>query len=101
MLSKTLYRKRLDLIMMNIDKGFTIEIGLKCKDGMKYDSITKFYTKNGKLEAEYFYYKGFVNWLLSYNFSKGSLGELRKAKSSKVKKPFFNLKNGWFGYDDF
>ncbi len=86
--------------MMKFDKEFTIEHGLNCKDGMEYDSVTRFYTKTGKLEAEYFYYKGLVNWLLSYNFTKGSLGELRKAKSSKVKKPFFNLQKGWFGYND-
>ena len=70
------------------------------KNNMKYDQITKFYSDDGAIEAESFYYNGLVNWLLSYGFTNGSLGEMRKSKSSKTKKPFFSLSKGWYSYGD-
>ena len=70
------------------------------KNGMKYDQITKFYKDDGTIEAEYFYYNGLVNWILSYGFTNGSLGEMRKSTSSKTKKPFFSSSKGWYSYVD-
>ena len=51
--------------------------------------------KTGKVEAEYFYLKSKCNYLLSWGFSKDSLGELRKTKAHKAKKPFFSFQTGW------
>ena len=31
-------------------------------------------------------------------YTKDSLGELRKSKAHKTKKPFFSLQRGWFGF---
>ena len=42
----------------------------------------------GKIEAEYYYLKGMCNYLLSWGFTKDSLGELRKSKANKTKKTF-------------
>ena len=70
------------------------------KNSMKYDQVTKFYRDDGTIEAEYFYCNGLVNWLLSYGFTNGSLGEMRKSKASKTKKPFFSLSKGWYSYED-
>ena len=70
------------------------------KNDMKYDQITKFYSGDGTIEAEYFYYNGMVNWLLSYGFTNGSLNEMRKIKALKTKKPFFSLSKGWYSYGD-
>ena len=76
---------------------FKIEKKAATKNGMLYDSKTTFFSdKDGSVEAEYFYSKGMVNYLLSWGFSKESLGELRKSKANKTKKPFFNLQKGWF-----
>lgn len=76
---------------------FKIEDVSGTKDGMLFDRKVTFYDeKTGKVEAEYFYYKGMCNYLLSWGFSKDSLGELRKTKANKTKKPFFSLQNGWF-----
>ena len=70
------------------------------KNEMQYDQITKFYRDDGTIEAEYFYYSGLVNWLLSYGFTNGSLSEMRKSKALKTKKPFFSLSKGWYSYGD-
>ena len=76
---------------------FKIEDVSGTKDGMLFDRKVTFYDeKTGKVEAEYFYYKGMCNYLLSWGFSKDSLGELRKTKANKTKKPFFSLQKGWF-----
>jgi len=70
------------------------------KNEMQYDQIAKFYRDDGTIEAEYFYYNGLVNWLLSYGFTNGSLNEMRKSKALKTKKPFFSLSKGWYSYGD-
>ena len=76
---------------------FKIEDVSGIKDGMRFDRKVTFYDdKSGEVEAEYFYYKGMCNYLLSWGFSKDSLGELRKTKANKTKKPFFSLQKGWF-----
>ena len=80
---------------------FKIRQGFGNKDGHRYTSVTSFYNdKTGDLEGEYFYYKGLINWIISHGFTKDSLPEQRKIKATKTKKPFFNLKRGWFGYMD-
>ena len=80
---------------------FKVRQGFGNKDGHRYTSVTSFYNdKTGDLEGEYFYYKGLINWIISYGFTKGSLAEQRKIKATKTKKPFFNLKRGWFSYMD-
>lgn len=76
--------------------SFKIEIKSGVKSGYPYDSITTFYDKNDSIEAQYFYYNGMINWLISYGFINGSLNDMRKSKAHKVNKPFFNLKQGWF-----
>ena len=79
--------------------GFKIEDGLGVKDGMSFDrKVTFYHDKTGEIEAEYYYSKGKVNYLQSWGFSKDSLGELRKSKAHKTKKPFFSLQQGWFGF---
>lgn len=75
---------------------FKIEDILGTKNGMTFDRKVTFYD-NGKIEAEYFYLKGMCNYLLSWGFTKDSLGELRKTKANKTKKPFFSLQLGWHG----
>ena len=76
---------------------FKIEDVSGIKDGMRFDRKVTFYDdKSGEAEAEYFYYKGMCSYLLSWGFSKDSLGELRKTKANKTKKPFFSLQKGWF-----
>ena len=76
---------------------FRIEDGLHTKNDMPYDrKVTLFHENTGKVEAEYFYLKGMVNYLLSWGFTKDSLGEMRKSKAGKVKKPYFSLQRGWF-----
>ena len=66
------------------------------KDGMQFDRKVTFYDdKSGEVEAEYFYLKSKCNYLLSWGFSKDSLGELRKTKAHKAKKPFFSFQTGW------
>ena len=70
------------------------------KNEMQYDQITKFYRDDETIEAEYFYYNGLVNWLLSYGFTNGSLNEMRKSKALKTKKPFFSLSKGWYSYGE-
>lgn len=68
------------------------------KDGMQYSHKVDFFNdNNGKLEAEYYYNDTKVNYLISWGFNKGSVEESRKVKASKVKKPYFNLKDGWYG----
>ena len=80
---------------------FKIRQGFWNKDGHRYTSVTSFYNDNtGELEGEYFYYKGLINWIISHGFTKDSLPEQRKIKATKTKKPFFNLKRGWFSYMD-
>ena len=80
-----------------MEDGFKIEDFTGIKDGMSFDRKVTFYDdKSGEVEAEYFYYKGMCNYLLSWGFSKDSLGELRKTKAHKTKKPFFSLQQGWF-----
>ena len=77
---------------------FKIEDVSGVKDNMSFDRKVTFYDdKDGKIEAEYYYSNGKVNYLLSWGFSKDSLGELRKAKAHKTKKPFFSFQQGWFG----
>ena len=78
-------------------KMFEIVKGVGINGGMQFDSYTLFYDDKGCVEAQYFYNKGKCNYLLSWGFTKGSLGELRKSKAHKVKKPYFNLTKGWFG----
>lgn len=79
--------------------GFKIEDGLGVKDGMSFDrKVTFYHDKTGEIEAEYYYLKDKVNYLQSWGFSKDSLGELRKSKAHKTKKPFFSLQQGWFGF---
>ena len=76
---------------------FKIEDVSGTKDGMLFDRKVTFYDeKTGKVEAEYFYLKSKCNYLLSWGFSKDSLGEFRKTKANKTKKPFFSLQKGWF-----
>lgn len=76
---------------------FNIEDISGIKDGMHFDRKVTFYDdKSREVEAEYFYSKGMCNYLLSWGFSKDSLGELRKTKANKTKKPFFSLQKGWF-----
>ena len=82
-----------------MNNGFKIDHITGVKSGMMFDKVVTFYDdKSGKIEAEYFYFNEKVNYLLSWGFSVGSLGESRKSKSSKVKKPFFSLLDGWFDY---
>lgn len=81
------------------EQGFYICTWGGVKDGMKFDKKTIFIDKDFNVEAEYFYYKGQCNYLLSYGFNKESLGEQRKRKSHKAKKPFFSLEKGWYGYE--
>lgn len=84
---------------MNNDKGFKIEDFTGIKDGMSFDrKVTFYHDKTGEIEAEYYYSKGKINYLQSWGFSKDSLGELRKSKAHKTKKPFFSLQQGWFGF---
>ncbi len=79
-----------------MNKGFEIQDFDGIKHGMPFDRKVIFYhDKTGKVEAKYYYSKGKVNWLLSWGFSKGSLGEMRKSKALKTKKPFFSLQTGW------
>ena len=79
-----------------MNKGFEIQDFDGIKHGMPFDRKVIFYhDKTGKVEATYYYSKGKVNWLLSWGFSKGSLGEMRKSKALKTKKPFFSLQTGW------
>ena len=76
---------------------FRIKDELQTKDGMTYDrKVTFFHEKTGEVEAEYYYLKEMVNYLLSWGFTKDSLGEMRKSKASKVKKPYFSLQRGWY-----
>lgn len=78
-------------------EGFKIEDVLGVKDNMNFDrKVTFYHDKTSEIEAEYFYSNGMCNYLLSWGFSKDSLGELRKAKANKTKKPFFSLQKGWF-----
>ena len=80
---------------------FIIEDVLLTKSGMNFDRKVTFYEeKSGKIEAEYYYLKGMCNYLLSWGFTKDSLGELRKSKATKTKRPFFSLQKGWFGEDE-
>ena len=88
---------------MIISKGgqmnnlFKIEDVSGIKDDMFFDrKVTFYHDKTGKVEAEYFYLNGIVNYLLSLGFSKESLGEMKKSKVCKTKKPFFSLQKGWF-----
>ena len=82
---------------MNNDKGFKIEDFTCIKDGISFDrKVTFYHDKTGEIEAEYYYLEGRVNYLQSWGFSKDSLGELRKSKAHKTKKPFFSLQRGWF-----
>lgn len=77
-------------------KLFEIEDNSGIKDGMRFDrKVTFYHEKSGKVEAEYFYFNEKCNYLLSWGFSKGSLGELRKTKAHKAKKPYFSLSSGW------
>ena len=67
------------------------------KHNMNFDKKVTFYSeKDGRIEVEYYYSNNYVNWLLSWGFTKGSLGEFRKSKSNKTKKPYFSLQRGWF-----
>lgn len=78
---------------------FDIKDVIGTKNGMYYDRVvTFFHEKSGKVEAEYYYFNGMVNYLLSWGFVKDSLCESRKSKAGKLKKPFFSLQKGWFGY---
>lgn len=82
---------------MKYGNGFKIEDLTGVKDGMPFDrKVTFYHDKTGEIEAEYYYLEGNVNYLQSWGFSKDSLGELRKAKAHKTKKPFFSLQRGWF-----
>ena len=89
---------------MSESKGFEVKSVNNVMEGMKVDQVTTFYNeKTGKVEAEYFYWDGKCNYLLSWGFEKSSMGEDRKTKAHKNKKkkglnPFFSLKKGWFGY---
>lgn len=79
-----------------MNSGFHIEDKVGNKDGMRFDrKVTFFDEQSVKVEAEYYYNNGKVNYLLSWGFSKDSLGEMRKSKAHKTKKPFFSLKTGW------
>lgn len=79
-----------------MNEGFKIEDVVGTKDSMSFDRKVTFYDdKSGDVEAEYYYYKGMCNYLLSWGFTKDSLGELRKSQAKKTKKPFFSFKFGW------
>lgn len=76
---------------------FRIEDEIQTKDGMTYDrKVTFYHEKTGRVEAEYYYLKEMVNYLLSWGFTKDSLCEMRKSKANKVKKPYFSLQRGWY-----
>lgn len=84
---------------MSKKDGFTVEKVERKEKGMRIDQITTFFDKKGKVDAQYFHFNGKCNYLLSWGFSKNTLGEKRKIGSSKQKKPFFSLEHGWFGYE--
>lgn len=79
-------------------KLFSTEQGDFSWKGMNIDKVVTFYDNSGNIEGEYFYFNECCNYLLSYGFNKGSLGELRKKQSNKKKLPFFSLAKGWYGY---
>lgn len=80
-----------------MNNGFEIVNICGQKDGMPYDSKTIFYDeKTGEIEGEYYYLNKECNYLLSWGFTKDSLGEARKTKAKKVKKPFFSIGLGWY-----
>lgn len=82
---------------MSNEELFKIEDKCGCKDGMIFDRKVTFYDeKYGNVEAEYYYLNGACNYLLSWGFTKDSLGELRKSQARKAKKPYFSFKNGWY-----
>lgn len=89
---------------MSEKTGFKVEKVNKTIENMNVDQVTTFYNeKTGKVEAEYFYWNGQCNYLLSWGFEKASMGEDRKSKAHKNKKkkgtmPFFSLDKGWYGY---
>ena len=84
-----------------MSEGFMVVDELSTRNNMNFDRKVIFYEdKTGKIEAEYYYLKGMCNYLLSWGFSKDSLGELRKSKANKTKKPFFSLQKGWFGENE-
>ena len=84
-----------------MSEGFMIVDELSTRNNMNFDRKVIFYEdKTGEVEAEYYYLKGMCNYLLSWGFTKDSLGELRKSKANKTKKPFFSLQKGWFGEDE-
>ena len=84
-----------------MSQGFTIVDNTSTKNNMNFDRKVIFYEdRTGKIEAEYYYLKGMCNYLLSWGFTKDSLGELRKSKANKTKKPFFSLQKGWFGENE-
>lgn len=76
---------------------FLIEDYIGIKDNFTYNRKVTFFVDDGdEVEAEYYYFDNRVNWLISFGFEKGSLGEMRKQKAHKVKKPYFSFKDGWF-----
>ena len=78
------------------DLGFVTNLGEEKIKGMEVDKSVTFYDTETKLvEAVYFYNKGVVNYLLSWGFEKGSLGELRAKQAKKAKKPYFSFALGW------
>lgn len=80
---------------------FKIEHINGIKDNMGYDKKVSFFNdKNGDLEAEYYYLNDQLNYLISWGFNKGSLSEMRKSKAHKVKKPNFNLNDGWYSVEN-
>lgn len=79
-----------------MSKLFIIEEVVGSKNGMTFDKKVTFYDEKGNVEAEYFYFNNKVNYLLSWGFNKDSLGELRKTKANKTKKPFFSFEMGWY-----
>ena len=83
---------------MNI--GFKIDNTVGSKHNMTYNKVVTFYNDNtGKVEAEYYYLNNYVNWLLSWGFTKDSLNALRKSQSNKTKKPYFSFEKGWFNQE--
>ena len=52
-----------------MEEGFKIEDLTGVKDGMSFDrKVTFYHDKTGEIEAEYYYSKGKVNYLLSWGF---------------------------------
>ena len=80
-----------------MSKGFVIDNIYSVKNGYHFDKKVTFYEDDSTVvEAEYYYLNGYCNYIISWGFTKDSLGELRKSQAKKSKKAFFSFKRGWF-----